>query len=233
MCVCLLVNPPALSCQVSGRSALLLDEILLLVFTGSTLTVRLAAEGELVAVFGLSCFHFLGSIRLFPAADESGHYRQCRHGDEDHNGDQPWNNTEHNTAAVHGVYALTTELPGHLVKAKTEDECLSNIRASSDTVSTAEQHSKLSEYCLITLQLSGISSQSKIAHRGLTSNTSFLLCDFHSPELDYILFLQSFIVGINKFKFIQYNQSFWFHLLFVKQRKSARQNSAWQSWMLH
>lgn len=87
--MCLLVNPPALSCQVSRRSVLLLNEILLLVLTGSALTVHLAAEGELVAIFGLSRFHFLGSIRLFPAADESGHYRQCRHGYEDHNGDQP------------------------------------------------------------------------------------------------------------------------------------------------
>lgn len=43
-------------------------------------------------------------------------------------------NTEHNTAAVHGVYALTTELLGHLMKTKIEDECLSIIGASSDSI---------------------------------------------------------------------------------------------------
>lgn len=72
----LLVNPPSLSRRVSGRSQFLLNEILLLVFNGSTLRVHLAAERELMDILGPGRFDFLVSIRLFPAADESGHNGQ-------------------------------------------------------------------------------------------------------------------------------------------------------------
>lgn len=78
-------NP--LSCQVDFRVPL--NEILLLVFGGCALAVCVAAEGDLVASFGLSCFHFPVSIRLFPAADESGHYGQSGHSDKNHNSDHP------------------------------------------------------------------------------------------------------------------------------------------------
>lgn len=73
------VSPPDLyrARSVSGYLAVLLNKILLLVFTGSARRIRLAAEGELVAVFRLSCFHFLVPICFFPAAYESGHHCQC------------------------------------------------------------------------------------------------------------------------------------------------------------
>lgn len=73
------VSPPDLYRvrSVSGYLAVLLNKILLLVFTGSARRIRLAAEGELVAVFRLSCFYFLVPICFFPAAYESGHHCQC------------------------------------------------------------------------------------------------------------------------------------------------------------
>lgn len=73
------ISPPDLyrARSVSGYLAVLLNKILLLVFTGSARRIRLAAEGELVAVFRLSCFHFLVPICFFPAAYESGHHCQC------------------------------------------------------------------------------------------------------------------------------------------------------------
>lgn len=85
------VSPPDLyrARSVSGYLAVLLNKILLLVFTGSARRIRLAAEGELVAVFRLSCFHFLVPICFFPAAYESGHHCQCGQGDKNHNSNHP------------------------------------------------------------------------------------------------------------------------------------------------
>lgn len=61
----------------------------LLAFRGCVLEVGLAAEGELVDVFGMSRFDFLVSVGLLSAADESAHYYQSSHHDENHNGNHP------------------------------------------------------------------------------------------------------------------------------------------------
>lgn len=82
-----------LSCEVFeevvggrvGLSGLLLNEIFPLVVGGRALGVRLAVEGELVAVFRLRGFHFLVPVRLFPAADYPGCYGQHGHSDENRN----------------------------------------------------------------------------------------------------------------------------------------------------
>lgn len=65
-----------------GLLGLLLNEVFPLVVSGCALRVRLAVEGKLMTVFGLSCFHFLVPVRLFPAADDPGSYGQHNHGDE-------------------------------------------------------------------------------------------------------------------------------------------------------
>lgn len=69
-------------CVRGGSSGLLLDKVFPLVVSGRALRVRLAVEGKLMNVFGLSCFHFLVPVRLFPAADDPGSYGQHNHGDE-------------------------------------------------------------------------------------------------------------------------------------------------------
>lgn len=65
-----------------GVAGLLLNEVFPLVVSGRALRVRLAVEGKLVSVFGLSCFDFLVPVRLFPAADDPGSYGQHNHGNE-------------------------------------------------------------------------------------------------------------------------------------------------------
>lgn len=72
-----------------GVSGLLLNEIFPLVVGGRALGVRLAVEGELVAVFRLRGFHFLVPVRLFPAADDPGCYGQYGHSDENGNSYYP------------------------------------------------------------------------------------------------------------------------------------------------
>lgn len=72
-----------------AESGLLLNEIFPLVVSGRALGVRLAVEGELVAVFRLSGFHFLVPVRLFPAADYPGCYGQYGHSDENGNSYNP------------------------------------------------------------------------------------------------------------------------------------------------
>lgn len=73
----------------SGTSGLLLNEMFLSVFRWCVLEVSMAAEGELVVIFRMSCFDFLVSICLLPAADESAHYCQSSHDDKNHDGNHP------------------------------------------------------------------------------------------------------------------------------------------------
>lgn len=56
-----------------------LDEVVLWVFTGNVVGVRLV-EGEVLAVL---LFHILGLIRFFSQIQEPGRYHQTSHSHED------------------------------------------------------------------------------------------------------------------------------------------------------
>lgn len=68
-----------------------LDKILLWGFTAGILGVRLAVEGDVLAVFLFDHLHFLVLVRLFSPVEESGCYCHSGHNDENDHGYNTYN----------------------------------------------------------------------------------------------------------------------------------------------
>ena len=89
--------PQLSSSRVTSASGLQLNEILLSIFAGDVLGVRLVAERKIGAVLRFDPLRFLVPVRLFSPVEEPGRYRQAGHDHEDHHSDH--------TCKLGGIYS--------------------------------------------------------------------------------------------------------------------------------
>lgn len=77
--------------QLMGSGGLLSDEILLWVFRGEGLGIRLIVEGKLRTVLPFDPLPLLVLEGVFPSVQESGSYGQAGHGHKDDHSYDTWN----------------------------------------------------------------------------------------------------------------------------------------------